>query len=1086
MRFVHLHTHSHYSLLDGLPKIDALLNRVKEAGMDAIALTDHGVMYGAVEFYKKATQMGIKPIIGQEAYLAPHGLHQKRAQIDDARYHLTLLAATNKGYQNLIQLTTKAHLEGFYYKPRIDKESLRRHAEGLIGLSGCLSGEIPRAILAGDFARAEELAFAYEQIFGKGNFYLEVGYHPATPGDKEVREGLIRISKKLDIPLVATHDVHYLAPEDREVQDVLVAIQTGSHVNDEERLSMSADDFSLKSPAEMAEFFKDVPQALENTGHIADRCNVTLELGKVQIPHFEVPEGYDADEYLRKLCTDALPSRYGTAPSAEILDRLEYELATIKKTGFATYFLIVQDFVNWAKRNGIIVGPGRGSAAGSIVSYLLNITNVDPISYGLLFERFMNPDRISPPDIDLDFTDTRRDEVIEYVAEKYGRDHVAQIITFGTMAARAAVRDAGRALGYAYAQCDQIAKMIPMFTTLEQALAQVPELKQTYEQDSTAKRLIDFARKLEGVARHASTHACGVVITKDPLDVYVPRQYAVKTGRGNGATGGIMEKSIVTQYEMHAVEDLGLLKMDFLGLKNLTIIEDTLSRIARDRGITISIESIPLNDPATFALLREAHTRGIFQLESTGMRRYLKQLEPSTIEDIMSMISLYRPGPMDSIPDFIAAKHGRKRITYLHPSLRPILEKTYGVIVTQDQVLQIAREFAGFTYAEADILRKAVGKKIKQLLDEQRTKFIEGAMRTQKVDRALAKRMWDFIEPFARYGFNRAHAVCYALIAYQTAYLKANYTAEFMAALLTAEQKDVDRMSFLIEDARRMNIQVLPPDVNESMDSFHVVHADNGASAIRFGLNAVKNVGHNIVESIIRERAKKSAFTSLGNFVTRLPLADLNKKSLEALIKCGSLDAFGERGQLLANTEDILQFARASGKASASNQQNLFGAAFAPSAEPALREVEAVSKEEKLAWEKELLGLYVSAHPMEDYQPHLRQLRLPILSIKEITPRHVGRQIIVSGVIGNIQKVITKTGKPMLFLQIEDLSDKIEALIFPSLLEKSPAVFQNNKAVVASGKVSDKDGVFKILCNEVQDLGELLRKRILAQPNAAA
>src|SRR4030042_853283 len=802
-KFTHLHVHSHYSLLDGLPKIGELLDYAKKSGMDSIALTDHGVLYGAVEFYQKAKEKGIKPIIGVEAYLAYEKMEQKRPNIDDKRYHLTLLAKNAEGYKNLVKLVTKAQLEGFYYKPRVDMDLLRKHGKGLICLSGCLQGRIPRLILAKKMKEAEELALEFQEIFGKDNFYLELQHHPNIKEQETVNKGLISLSKKLKIPVVATQDSHYLKPEDAEAQDILMLINTGANPNDPERLTLKSDDFSLKSPAEMANAFKLIPEAIENTQKIADSCNFEFKLGETKLPQFPLPDDKTADEYLKELCYQGLEKKYQKS-SKETTDRLEYELSIIKQTGFASYFLIVQDFVRWAKENRIVVGPGRGSAPGSLVSYLLNITTIDPIKYNLLFERFLNPERVSLPDIDLDFTDRRRDEVIEYVSQKYGRDKVAQIITFGTMAARAVIRDVGRAMSYPYAFCDQIAKMIPFSFTLKETLEKVSEFRQAYETDEQARKLIDAAKKLEGVARHASTHACGVVISKEPLENIVPLQHPTQN-----------DQNIVTQYEMHSIEDLGILKMDFLGLKNLTIIEDTLARIYVIHGINLDIEKLPTDDKKTFKLLQAGGTVGVFQLESDGMRRYLKQLKPTEFEDIISMVALYRPGPMQLIPDYISRKNKKQKIEDFHPQLKPILEKTYGIAVYQEQIIQITKDMAGFTLAEADVLRKAIGKKIKKLVMSQKEKFIAG-MKKNDIEENIAQQIWYWIEPFASYSFNRSHAAAYATIAYQTAYLKTHFPAEFMSSLLTSERNDIERIAVLIEECKKMGLTVLPPDINES------------------------------------------------------------------------------------------------------------------------------------------------------------------------------------------------------------------------------------------------------------------------------
>jgi DNA polymerase-3 subunit alpha len=714
-KFTHLHLHSHYSLLDGLSKIDDILDKVKELGMDSVALTDHGVMYGAIEFYKKAKAKGIKPIIGCEVYEAINSMLEKDS---NERHHLILLAKNEKGYGNLVKIVTEAHLRGFYYKPRVDFELLEKYSDGIIAMSACLQGRIPHLLLSNKKEKAEEMAIKYEHIFGKGNFYLELQYHPNIPEQQRANQMMIDLSKKTGIPLVATNDCHYINKDDAEAQDIIMLINTGTNIDDKERLSMLGEDFSIRSPEEMESAFKDVPEAIENTNKIANLCNLELELGEFKLPSFDVPDNKTAEDYLKELCYAGISNRYPNANEEkikEVKDRLEYELSVINKTGFSGYFLIVQDFVNWAKKQRIVVGPGRGSAAGSIVAYLTGITNVDPLKYDLYFQRFLNPDRISPPDIDLDFADNRRDEVINYVAQKYGRDKVAQIITFGTMAARASIRDVGRALGLEYSYCDKIAKMIPPGFNLSQTLEKIEEFKTLYESDNDAKRLIDLAFKIEGCARHASTHACGVVISNASLDQSVPTQHPTQD-----------ELGIVTQYEMHSVESMGLLKMDFLGLKNLTIIEETLKRIYAVRGINVDIDNIPLDDEKTFKLLQAGDCIGVFQLESDGMRRYLKQLKPTEIEDIIAMVALYRPGPMQHIPEYIDGKHQRKKIKYLHPKLEPILETTYGIPLYQEQIMRIAQDMAGFTLAEADILRKAIGKKIEKLLMEQKDKFISG------------------------------------------------------------------------------------------------------------------------------------------------------------------------------------------------------------------------------------------------------------------------------------------------------------------------------------------------------------------------
>jgi DNA polymerase-3 subunit alpha len=1051
-KFTHLHVHSHYSLLDGLPKIDDLLNYAKELGMDSLALTDHGVLYGAVEFYKKATKLGIKPIIGSEVYIAFEKMTQRRPHIDDKRYHLILLVKNEEGYKNLVKLITKAHLEGFYYKPRIDEELLSKHSSGLICLSACLHGKIPQLILSKRIKEAEEIALKYQEIFGKDNFYLEIQNHPNIPEQKTVNESLIKMSKKLDIPLVATNDIHYLKSEDAEAQDILMLINTGADPNDPERLTLKADDFSMISPDKMREDFKDTPEAIENTQKIANLCNFQFKLGKIRLPEFPLPSNKNADEFLKELCLKNLSKRYPASQQKATKERLEYELSVIKKTGFASYFLIVQDFVNWAKKNGIVVGPGRGSVGGSLVAYLLNITNIDPLKYNLLFERFLTGSRISPPDIDLDFTDVRRDEVIDYVAQKYGRKRVAQIITFGTMAARAVVRDVGRALGYTYTYCDQIAKMIPMQFTLDQTLENVADFRRTYETDEQAKKLIDFAKKLEGVARHASTHACGVVISAQPLENIVPLQHPTQD-----------EEIIVTQYEMYSIEDLGLLKMDFLGLKNLTIIENTLGLIKKRRNLEINIDDIPQDDKKTFKLLREGQTTSVFQLESDGMRRYLKQIEPTTLEDIIVMIALYRPGPMPLIPEYIKRKHKKTKVDYIHPKLKPILKSTYGIPIFQEQIIKIVQELAGFTPSEADTLRKAIGKKIKSLLLAQKEKFIKGAVKNN-VKKEVALKIWKWILPFARYGFNRAHSTAYATIAYQTAYLKANFLTEFMTAVLNSEKTDIERIGFLIKECQRMEIKVLPPDINESEENFTQIEE----KTIRFGLEAIKNVGANCVKAIVKERKRGGDFDSISDFVMRIDSKDLNKKSLESLIKAGAFDKFEERNKLLANLEKLLDWSRETQRIKMNGQKSLFaGTKF--SKQFKLESTKPASKMETLGWEKELLGLFVTSHPLEDFKNIFERKALPIAKIDN---HLINRTIVTGGIISTIKKIITRVGKPMLFVSLEDLTDKIEVVVFPGIIERNPTIFQENKIVFVEGRVDNRDGTPKIICEQIEEIVE--------------
>ncbi len=1068
MKFTHLHVHSHYSLLDGLAKIDDLVNRAKELGMEALALTDHGTLYGAVEFFQKAKKAGIKPIIGCEMYVASGDMADKNPGPDNKRFHLTILVKNKTGYKNLIQLVTKAHLNGFYYKPRVDKNLLKQHADGLICLSGCLQAEIPYLISLNRIEKAEEVVREYQNIFGKDNFFIEIQSHFRKSDNKNLYPNLVELSKKLEVPLIATNDVHYISKEDEDYHDVLLAIGTGNKISDPNRLSFKGTDPSFKSAEEMTEFFSEIPEAISNTQKIVDAVNFEFEFGASQFPYFKLPENTTAESYLELLAREGLKKRFSfnsldEAPK-ELSDRFKFELGTIQKTGFASYILIVWDIVNWAKNQGIAVGPGRGSAAGSLISYLIGITNIDPIKYNLLFERFLNPDRIAPPDIDLDFADHRRNEVLEYISKKYGREHVAQIITFGTMAARAAIRDAGRALGFGYGFCDRIAKLIPFNPTqgmktgwLEKALENIAELKQAIDTDPQARQLIQTAKKLEGVARHASTHACGVVITKNPTTDYMPLQWAVKS---NGKKGE--EQALVTQYEMRSVEALGLLKMDILGLRNLTTIEKTLELIEKNYGQKIDIYTVPLDNKKTFDILRKADTVGVFQLESSGMRRYLKELKPTELEDIIVMVSLFRPGPIGLIPSYILRKHGKEKVSYLHPKLESILKNTYGIAVYQEQLMQIANQLAGFTLAEADFLRKAVGKKIKKLLNEQSEKLING-MVDNGIPKSTAEKIWQYIEPFARYGFNRSHAACYAMIAYQTAYLKANYPGEFMTALLNAENSNLDRIAVIMAEAKKMGLDILPPDINESLENFTLIKDER--PKIRFGFSAVKNLSTNTTKSIINEREKNGGFLNLQNFLERILSADLNKKSLEALIKCGTLDVFNERRLLNNNVEELLRYLRDTHKSSSSSQTGLFES-YSTVAPLKLKNTEPATKKEKLAWEKEFLGLYTSEHPMKDYQEIMEKKSLMIQKIK---PALVGQKVAIGGLISGIQKFVTKNGRLMLFTKLEDWANKIDIVVFPDMLEKNPDIWREDNIVIVQGKVSQRNGTLSIICDNAQE-----------------
>jgi DNA polymerase-3 subunit alpha len=1064
MSFVHLHNHSHYSLLDGLTKIEELVSYAKEQGSPAVALTDHGSMYGIIEFYQKAKKAGVKPILGVETYLAQNSRFDKSTREDARSYHLLLLAKNIEGYKNLIALVSHAHLEGFYYKPRVDWELLKKHHEGLIACSACLGGEVPRLISAGKLEEAKKRILEYNELFGQGNYYLEIQDHPELEGQEEVNRQMIAFSKELGVPLVATNDVHYFKKEDAEAQDILLCLQNKKKLSDTDRMTMIGHgDYSMRSNSDMIAAFSHVPEAIENTLKIAEMCNVEIELGNIQLPYFEVPEGYDGNSYLRELCERGISKRYPVADEEEmtrVRERLDYELSVIARMGWPSYFLIVSDFVNWAKNNKVVVGPGRGSAAGSLVCYLINITNLDPLKYDLLFERFLNPERISMPDIDMDFADIRRGEVLKYVEGKYGQDHVAQIITFGTMAARAAVRDVGRVLDQPYDYCDKISKSIPMFTKLDEALKIVPELKEMYANEAAAKRILDYAKRLEGVARHSSTHACGVLITKDPLTDYTPIQYASSA-----------DKSIISQYSLHPVEDLGLLKMDFLGLKNLTIIESALRIIKNTRGLDLNIDEIPLDDKKAYKLFQDGETTGVFQFESSGMKRYLRELKPTVFEDIVAMVALYRPGPMEWIPDYIAGKHHKKKVEYLHPKLEPILAKTYGVAIYQEQVMQIARDLAGFSMGQADVLRKAMGKKIAALLAEQKQKFIDGCVKNG-VHKELGEKVFSFIEPFAGYGFNRSHAACYALIGYQTAYLKAHWPVEFMAALLTSDQGDTDRVAIEIEECRNMDIKIMPPDINESFDAFTVVTAgtkenravtaEEKVDTIRFGLKAIKNVGEHIVDEIIAERKRSGQYANISDFLERVTDKDLNKKSLESLIKAGALDNYGERGSLLANIEKMLSFNKEIVKNKDNRQASLF--AEMPSAVNSfsLAPASPAGQAECLSWERELLGLYVSDHPSNLFRRYLSGYAIPLASL----PGHRSDdRVVIAGIIASSKKIITRKGESMLFVKIEDNSKSVEVLVFPRTLKETPDLWRDGQAVIIDGKVSEKDQEIKAIVN---------------------
>jgi DNA polymerase-3 subunit alpha len=1057
-RFVNLHTHSHFSLLDGLARIEGLVQRARSYGMSALALTDHGALYGSIEFYKACKAAGIKPIIGVETYLTDTSRHDKGGKEHDRRNHLILLAKDERGYKNLIKMITSAHLEGFYYRPRIDFELLEKHHEGIIATSACINGPLGQAILEGKDPKP--IAQRFLDIFGR-DFYFELQHHPHLPDQDTVNSALKTLSNTLNVPLIATLDSHYLDSSDADAHDVLLCLQTKKQKSDTNRMCMLGEDFSFTDGSALASAFSDVPSAIENTVLIAEETSLHITFGKTILPRYELAAGRTPEEELRSLCSEGVVKRYPGALRSDVEDRLSYELGVILKAGFASYFLIVQEFVGWAKKQGIVVGPGRGSAAGSIVAYLLQITNIDPLAYDLYFERFLNPERVSMPDIDLDFADSRRDEVLRYVEEKYGKDHVAQIITFGTMAARVSVRDVGRVLSKPYSFCDALAKMIPAHMTLAEAQSAVPELAHFIAQHSDAQEIMHIAEKLEGVARHTSTHACGVVVTPEPLTEYVPCQYASPD-----------DKTIVTQYSLHSVEDLGLLKIDFLGLSNLTILENAQNIVRQTRDVHIEYDSLPLDDPTTYRLLQEGKTTGVFQLESAGMKRYLKALKPTEMEDIIAMVALYRPGPMDLIPEFIAGKKGVKKPHYLHPLLEPILSKTYGIAVYQEQVMRIVQDLAGFSLGEADVLRKAVGKKIVKLLAEQKEKFITGCVKNG-IDIELARKIFEFIEPFAGYGFNRSHAACYAMIAYQTAFMKARYPAEFMAALLTADQGNSDRIAIEIEECKQMGITVQPPDINESYKSFTVVQ-DKGTgnfSLIRFGLLAIKNIGEHVVDSIVAQRKSGGDYTSMENFLERIGEKDINKKSLESLIRSGALDRFGDRNRMFYNSDRLLAYHRACTLTSDTRQASLFGELPEVQLTLTLEEAPALEQQLKIRWEKELLGLYLTEHPLKSIEPLVRSY---VMTCSDALSKPDEALVRMCVVVTNLKRVVTKKNETMLFAKVEDLTESTEIIVFPGVYKDTVQWWNEEGLLVVEGRVSRKDNEVKVLCSRVRPIDQTL------------
>jgi DNA polymerase-3 subunit alpha len=1037
--FAHLHVHTHLSLLDGACRIDELMNSVQQMGMESVAMTDHGNMFASIEFYACARECGIRPILGLEAYLAPGSRHDRQAAKGEKNHHLILLARDRSGWLNLLQLSSKAFLEGFYYKPRIDKELLAAHAGGLIGMSACLNGEVNRLLRYERYDEARAAASFYRDVFA-GDFFLELQDH-GIPDEAAVNRRLIDLARETGLPLVATNDTHYLRPEHAAAHDALLCIQTGKTRDEKDRLRFSTDQMYLKSPEEMYALFPGQEEALANTVRIAERCDVKLEFGKLLLPQFPPPPPFtDLDEYLRHLCDEGLRRRYGDR-TAELSERLDYELRVIRQTGYAGYFLIVQDFINYARSQGVPVGPGRGSAAGSLVSYTLGITNIDPIRYQLLFERFLNPERVSMPDIDIDFSDRGRARVIQYVVEKYGAENVCQIITFGTMAARAVVRDVGRVMGMPYVEVDRIAKSVPpeLKMTLGKALLQSPELKAQYDGDERVRELIGIARVLEGLSRHASTHAAGVVITPTPLTDYVPL-FRTK------------DDEVTTQFDMGACEKIGILKIDFLGLRTLTVLQDCLEMLNR-RGVLVDLETLTVDDPKTYALFCRGETVGIFQFESSGMTEYLRKLQPAVLEDLIAMNALYRPGPLQSgmVEDFIERKHGRRRIQYEHPLLEPILQETYGVIVYQEQVMQIASALAGYSLGEADLLRRAMGKKKKEIMDKQRAGFVERAL-ARGIPKTTAAKVFDLMAHFAGYGFNKSHSAGYAVVAYQTAFLKVNHPVEFMAASLTSEMSNSDRVMTLLSECRRMGISVRPPDVNLSVEGF-TVHE----GAIRFGLGAVKGVGHNAVESIAGAR-REQPFRSLHDLCERIDPGTVNRKCLEALIHAGACDGFGAaRSALLEGLSIAMECAARRRREREAGQFSLFGGgeAGARPADPPLPAIPEWSGEELLRREKEALGFFVSGHPLDDYRHFLERAgATPVHRLDELEDDSA---VTLGGVPVSLKVSPDRKGNRMAFVLLEDFTGTVECIAFSEAFERCRAGLEAERPLLVKGRISTRE-----------------------------
>ncbi|MBU2542646.1 DNA polymerase III subunit alpha [Patescibacteria group bacterium] len=1053
MDFQHLHCHSHFSLLDGLPKIKPLVKAFKDRGFKAASLTDYGSMYGAIKFIQTCQAEEIKPILGFEAYISPRKMSDKDLQYDKDIYHLILIAENYEGYKNLMKLSSVGHLEGFFNgKPRLDKETLAKHSGGVIALSGCIRGEVPQLLKKGEIEKAKQSALEYNKIFGENNFYLELQDHPAIEGQIDVNTKLIELAKETGIPMIVSRDVHYLNPDEIDAQDILICIREGWKVGQNDREDYRHVDRSLNSAEDIISRFRHVPDAIENTIKIRDRINLEIPLDVWHFADVPIPQDKTADEALREETFKKLPNIYAEVTD-EIKTRIEYELGIIKDKCYSPYFLCVADYVAYAKNNGI-VETTRGSAAGSVVSYIMGITTVDPIRFKLPFERFLNPYRPSPPDVDTDFADDRRDEMIAYVTEKYGVDKVAQIITFGTMAARASVRDVGRALGLSYSFCDQVAKLIPMGAqgfpmTIERAINEEPDLKKLYNNNDDVKRLLVLARQVEGCARHTSIHAAGVVISPTPLTDFSPVQHE---------TGG---ERIITQYEMKSVETAGVLKYDFLGIRNLSILGKSVEIVRVTTGDEVDIYSLPLDDKLTFEKLARGETMGLFQLGGSGMTRWLKELKPSNINDIMAMVALYRPGPMDSIPEYIRRKYSTEAIDYLDPRMEEYLDASYGLLVYQEDVLFTAIKLAGYDWLEADKFRKAIGKKIPEEMEKQKKKFFDGCRDYGKVPQVKIHRLWELIEPFAAYGFGKAHAASYGIVAYQTAYMKAHYPVQYMTAVLQAEFGDSDKVADIVHECKKMGIEVLPPDVNESFRNFAMVSKPGDSGRIRFGLSAIKNVGEHICEVIYRQRKENGQYQNLEDFLKRVDDKDLNKKSIESLVKSGALDCFGyDRNLLLSNTENIQHYIREHREIGSSNQNSLFfGTNIALDDKVVLRPAPEATLDDKLIWEKELLGLYVSSHPFAYYQKVMQAVITPLDKVEE---QKRDGWVVIGGVVDSLKKKITKKGSVMMFVTLQDESGSIDLLVFPKTYEKTLDIWKEGNVVCVVGKTPKEEGDNKV------------------------